>query len=70
MRRLSYLVESNSILLSFDAERAANDTETLNKLKSMLDSLSERIAILEKTSHFLVCYNKQTNLNLNQSQLQ
>ena len=46
----SLIVVSNAILLSFDAERAANDEEILNKLKVIVDTLTQKVHQLEHTA--------------------
>ena len=41
-------MDSNAILLSFDAERAMKDGESLDQLKNLIDVLSKRVEQLEK----------------------
>ena len=42
-----YHVASNAILLSFDADRARNDTNAINEIKSIILHMNQRLDAFE-----------------------
>lgn len=53
---LEFRLDSNSILLSFDAERAMNDSETLEQLRAIINDISQRVYTLEHNASVYSVY--------------
>ena len=56
-------VDPNSILLSFDAERARNDALALKEIKSIILHLNQRLSALESSHSSVVSFANKGNQN-------